>query len=90
MYPANRNRFLSLLSEYKVKAYIVGHTHNYSAVKINKLWHVDVGHVRGLGDKGARSTYMIMNVNRDQIAYKTYRLNFETNKYDLADEGLLD
>lgn len=88
-YPANRDRFVKLLQDRGVKAYIVGHTHNYSVVKVNRLWHVDVGHARGKGDKGARSTYMIVNVDKNNITYKTYRINKE-NIYELADQGIFD
>jgi predicted phosphodiesterase len=69
-----------------VKAYIFGHTHNYSVVKINRLWHVDVGHARGTADRGAKSTYMIVNVDKNNISYQSYRLNGK-NEYELADQG---
>lgn len=89
-YPENRDRFVKLLQDYKVKAYIFGHTHNYSVAKINKLWHIDVGHSRGTGDAGARSTYLIMTVSKDKISYSTYRQNAKTHNYELVDEDLLD
>ena len=85
-YPANRDRFVKLLQDYGVKAYVFGHTHNYSVVKINRLWHVDVGHSRGTGDPGARSTYMIVMVSKRNISYITYR--YSKNKtYEIADQG---
>jgi len=89
-YPANRDRFVKLLNEYKVKAYIFGHTHNYSAVKMDNLWHFDVGHARGTGDPGARSTYLIMSVKGGRVSYKTYRLSDKTNSYEIADKGKLN
>lgn len=89
-YPANRDRFVELLQDYNVIAYVVGHTHNYSIAKINKLWHIDVGHARGLGDMGARSTFIKINVNEDRINFETYRLNHETGKYEITDMGTLD
>ena len=89
-YPENRDRFVKLLQEKKVKAYVYGHTHNYIVVKINKLWHVDVGHSRGTGDPGARSTYLIMNVKGNLISYITYRLNGKTRSYEIADSGDLN
>ena len=88
-YPEDRDRFVKLLQDYGVKAYIVGHTHNYSTVKVNKLWHMDAGHARGDGDKGARSTFIRIFVNGDDVSYKTYRLNPETRVYELTDEGEL-
>ena len=89
-YPENRDRFVKLLQENNVIAYIVGHTHNYSIAKINKLWHVDVGHARGIGDKGARSTFIKVNINDSKIDYETYRLNFGTGKYEITDTGALN
>lgn len=89
-YPENRDRFVKLLQDHKVKAYIYGHTHNYVVAKLNKLWHIDVGHSRGKGDPGARSTYLIMTVAGDQISYSTYRLSVKTNSYEIADNGVLN
>ncbi len=89
-HPDNRDRFVKLLQDNNVVAYIVGHTHDYSIAKINNLWHVDVGHARGTADKGARSTFVKINVNGDNIDYETYRLNFKTGKYELSDTGSLD
>jgi len=88
-YPKNRDRFLKLLQEYKVIGYIVGHTHNYSIVKINNLWHVDVGHSRGFGDTGARSTFIKISITNDEVIYNTYRLAYETGEYEISDHGSL-
>lgn len=88
--PEQRDRFVSLLQENNVLAYIFGHTHNYSVVKINKLWHMDVSHSRGRGDPGARSTYIKVNVSRENIHYETYRLNPGNSKYELTDNGYLN
>jgi predicted phosphodiesterase len=78
------------LQENNVIAYIVGHTHDYSIVKINKLWHIDVGHARGIADKGARSTFVKINIDKDGVNYETYRLNIETGIYEVTDSGNLD
>ena len=88
-YPGNRDRFVKLLQEHNVTAYIVGHTHNYSIVKINDLWHIDAGHARGDGDTGAKSTFIKINVNDSEINYVTYRRNPETRKYLISDKGVL-
>jgi len=88
--PENRDRFVTLLQEYGVRAYIVGHTHNYSIVKVNSLWHIDAGHARGIGDMGARSTFVIINVRGDHIDYETYRLNYDNKEYEPADSGDLN
>lgn len=89
-YPANRDKFVKLLETYNVNSYIFGHTHNYSIVKINKLWHMDVGHARGTGDKGARSTFIKMNIHKKTISYETYRLNLPTGIYELTETGTLN
>lgn len=89
-YPENRDRFVKLLQDHEVRAYIFGHTHNYSVAKINDLWHVDVGHSRGIGDMGARSTYIIINVSRKHVTYETYRLDYDSNSYKFADKGVLN
>jgi len=88
-YPDNRDRFVSLLQEHHVRAYMVGHTHNYSIAKINDLWHVDVGHARGIADMGARSTFIKINIKGDSIDFETYRLNYDNDSYELADRGNL-
>ena len=89
-YPVNRNRFVSLLQERNVTAYIFGHTHNYSIVKINKLWHIDVGQSRGIGDQGSRSTFVKININGNHLDYETYRLNLDNYKYEKADSADLN
>jgi hypothetical protein len=72
-HPANRDRFWGLLKTKGVAAYICGHTHNYSAVLIDSVWQVDVGHARGLGDTGARSTFVSFHVNGESVTFDTYR-----------------
>ena len=47
-YPKSSFQFYQLLCQFKVNAYFCGHTHNASVAKINDLWQIDVGHVRGL------------------------------------------
>ena len=62
-YPANRDRFWNLLREAGVVGYFCGHTHNYSAVKIDGVWQLDSGHARGQGDTGAPSTFLMVQVD---------------------------
>lgn len=88
--PTNRDRFVRLMESYNVIAYIFGHTHNYSVAKINKIWHMDVAHSRGLGDQGARSTFIKMDVRKGKVSYQTYRLNYQSGKYEIADSGNLN
>jgi predicted phosphodiesterase len=89
-HPENRDKFVKLLQENNVIAYIVGHTHNYSIAKINKLWHVDVGHARGTGDKGARSTFIEVVIDKNGVGYRTFRINSKTGKYEVTDTGSLN
>jgi hypothetical protein len=72
-HPANRDRFWQLLQAHRVAAYICGHTHNYSAVKIGGVWQLDAGHSRGLGDTGAPSTFILVHVAHDTVSFDVYR-----------------
>jgi hypothetical protein len=73
-YPANRDRFWNLLKSEEVTAYICGHTHNFSAARIDGVWQVDVGHARGRGDTGAPSTFVRVTVGNSVVAYEAYRV----------------
>lgn len=86
-YPTHRDRFWRLLVEDGVIAYICGHTHSYSLARINKVWQMDVGHARGLGDTGTASTFIIIQVGAQQINYQTYRDNRHGGDYNLAYSG---
>jgi hypothetical protein len=92
---ANRDRFWQALAARGVTAYICGHTHNYSAVRINaagvidgdgsSVWQIDVGHARGLGDTGARSTFLMLYVMADGSVWcYTYRLTYGELDYVLT------
>lgn len=72
-HPAHRDRFWNLLREQGVTAYVCGHTHNYSAVEIEGVWQVDVGHARGSGDLGARSTFARIAVEHKGTRFQVYR-----------------
>jgi 3',5'-cyclic AMP phosphodiesterase CpdA len=87
---ATRDLFWNTLSQYKVKAYICGHTHDYSVYKTgtSPVWQVDVGHARGTGDTGARSTFVRIFVRGDAtVSYETWRLNLTTGKYEITNAG---
>jgi len=88
-YPAHRDRFWNLLKSKRVVAYICGHTHNYSLVKIDGLWQMDVGHARGLGDNGARSTFSLVHVDGSRTTYETYRDDQNGGPYTLQYSGVL-
>ena len=72
-YAATRDRFWDLLRDTEVTAYICGHTHNYSALKIDGVWQLDAGHARGIADTGAPSTFLMIHVEGDGVMLKTYR-----------------
>jgi hypothetical protein len=85
-YPQNRDDFWSLLESYGVAAYICGHTHNYSAALFGTVWQIDVGHARGTGDTGSKSTFVMMYVTEDgAVWYYTYRLS--SFGYALTESG---
>lgn len=90
-YEFNRNSFWNLLYTHSVVAYICGHTHNYSVVKINGVWQIDAGHARGIADTGARSTFIIIYIlENNEIWLYCHRLNFDTNNYEIYQKILLD
>ncbi len=88
-YPARRDRFWTLLQTHGVVAYLCGHTHNHSVVNINGVWQVDVGHARGLGDTGARSTFVMIHVSGEAITYSAYRDDADGGAYTLMHTGFL-
>lgn len=99
-YPANRDRFWELLVAEGVTAYICGHTHNYSAVRIDEngviggdgVWQIDAGHARGVGDTGAPSTFIRVIVGDGYVTYQTYRTmnSFNYCEYSPTDEWTTD
>ncbi len=88
-HPINRDRFWNLLTDQGVVAYICGHTHNYSLAHIDGVWQLDVGHSRGLGDTGARSTFVLINIDGRRVAYQTYRDDASGGVYTLTHVGNL-
>lgn len=87
-HPARRDRFWNLLRERGVRAYICGHTHNYSALQVDGLWQLDAGHARGIGDTGAPSTFILVRVDGPSVVFETYR-NYSGSAYTLAYTGTL-
>jgi hypothetical protein len=82
---ANRDRFWNTLVDRGVTAYICGHTHNFSVYFYNGVWQIDVGHARGFGDTGARSTFVMFYVMDDgSVWYYPYRLNLNSHNYELG------
>jgi hypothetical protein len=88
-HPVNRDRFWNLLRDRGVTAYICGHTHNYSVAVIEGVWQLDAGHSRGKGDTGARSTFLIVRVDGDEVTYETYRDDAQGGPYTVMHWGTL-
>ena len=85
---ANRDRFWQTLASRGVVAYICGHTHNYSVYFQDGVWQIDVGHARGFGETGSRSTFVMFYVMDDgSVWYYPYRLNYRTHNYELGTPG---
>jgi len=72
-YPANRDRFWALLAKNGVTAYLCGHTHLFSAVQIEGVWHIEAGHARGEADQIAPSTYLIFEIEGEQVRLLPFR-----------------
>lgn len=83
-YRSTRDRFWNLLEDEKVTAYFCGHTHNYSSVLINNVWQIDSGHARGMGDEGAPSTFLTIDVDGGEVTVTVYRDTHNGN-YDYND-----
>ena len=88
-HPTRRDRFWQLLRDRDVAAYICGHTHNYSAVRFDGVWQIDVGHARGLGDTGARSTVVVVRGSKGNVLFDVYRDDAQGGAYALMHQGLL-
>ncbi len=89
-HPANRDRFWGLLQAYQVTAYLCGHTHDYSAVQIDRVWQIDSGHARGLGDTGAPSTFVLVQVKGPEVIFLTYRDDMHGGAYTRRYSGTLE
>lgn len=83
-HPENRDRFWALLRQSDVAAYFCGHTHNFSAVKLDGIWQIDSGHGRGEGDMGAPSTFVKIHVSGKNVSLTAYRDNHD-GTYDYGD-----
>jgi hypothetical protein len=88
-YPVHRDRYWNLLRTEGVVAYICGHNHNYSAVPFSGVWQIDAGHSRGLGDTGARSTIIFIDVSEEAVTFRTYRDDASSGLYTLFETGTL-
>jgi hypothetical protein len=88
-YTTNRDRFWSLLQSKNVLAYICGHTHGFSATRIDGVWQLDAGHARGKGDIGARSTFVLVCVDDPVVTFDAYRDDANGGPYTRMHTGTL-
>jgi hypothetical protein len=89
-FPAHRDRFWQTLVHHGVKAYLCGHTHNFSLVEVDGVWQIDVGHARGLADIGARSTFLRMSVYATgEVTWEAWRQSTWMGKYTVRIRGQL-
>lgn len=89
-FPENSYRFQQLLRHHKATAYICGHTHGFSYAKINGVWQLDAGHAGGIGDKGARSTFLKIYVGSRGCRAEAFRADENGQNYTLAHTVTLD
>mgnify|MGYP002347041877 CR=1 FL=1 len=87
--PLKRDLFWALLQEYNVVAYICGHTHTYSAIEIGGFWQLTTGHSQGKGDPNARSTFLLVHVNRERVTFEAYRDDALGGPYASMHKGVL-
>lgn len=71
--PAHFNRFIKILTDHHVCAYICGHTHDTSVEKVDGIWQTDSGHARGAGDPGSPSTFMRFRIDGTKAVVEVYR-----------------
>ena len=53
------------------------------------MWQIDVGHARGMGDTGARSTIIMVRVDAGQVALEVQRDDAKGGPYTLSYAGTL-
>jgi hypothetical protein len=74
---ARAARFVALLKKYHVRAYICGHTHNTSVVKLEGgVWQCDSGHARGGGTSSSSvsaSSFLKFRITGDRPYVDVYR-----------------
>jgi predicted phosphodiesterase len=80
---AAAQRFVALLQQYRVRAYLCGHTHNASVAKVRGIWQADSGHGRGAGDKGSPSTFLKFRVKGPSAWVDVYRSKTNGMDYQL-------
>jgi hypothetical protein len=72
-YPEARDRFWQLLKDEGVAAYFCGHSHNYSAVRIDGVWQIEAGQAMGTRAAPSPGTFLIVTVRGSDVRVETYR-----------------
>jgi predicted phosphodiesterase len=70
--PAHFNRFIKILTDHHVCAYVCGHTHDTSVEKVDDIWQTDSGHARGADDPGSPSTFLRFRINGTKVLVEVY------------------
>jgi predicted phosphodiesterase len=79
VHPTSRNRFWKLLKSKGVVAYLCGHTHSHSCVKVDGVWQIDAGHARG----GRGSTFVRIHVTDTAVTFESYHQDDANVPYSL-------
>lgn len=88
--PARAQRFVDLLKQHRVSAYICGHSHNTSVVKLKSgVWQADTGHARGGGDAGSPSSFLKFRIVGNEPLVEIYRADPSGREYTLRKSILL-
>jgi hypothetical protein len=72
-YRQDRDRFWQLLQEEQVIAYFTGHTHNYSAVRLDGIWQIESGQAMGTRAAPSPGTFLIVTVQGNTVSLDVYR-----------------
>lgn len=89
--PEDTAEFLGLLKKYRVRAYICGHTHDTSVVKLpSGIWQCDSGHARGAGDPGSPSTFLKFRIEGARVWVDVYRADANGATYTVRKTVVLE
>jgi 3',5'-cyclic AMP phosphodiesterase CpdA len=92
--PVRAAQFVALLKKFHVRAYICGHTHNTSVVKLaSGVWQCDSGHARGGGLTGSTnspSSFLKFRLVGDEVSVDIYRADPNGADYQLRKTVSLD
>lgn len=80
---AHVDRFVKILNDHHVCAYICGHTHDTSIEKVGGIWQTDSGHARGAGDPGSPSTFLKFRISGTNVWVDIYRSDINGVNYTL-------